>query len=384
MRFISATQIFNGTKFLNADTVLVLDDNNQFIESVSKASLNEAQIEKHEGIICPGFVNAHCHVELSYLYQHIQQKTGFTGFASELMSKRFAFSQEEIEKSIIEAEEKMWNNGIVAVGDISNNNSSFGKKAGSKMHYHTFIELISFNPDSAEKVFAAGKELQEKLVNQSGTLAPHAPYSVSAALMKKTAEACPENKPLTIHNQESSSENEFFVSGTGNVLDLYKNLNIDIPYFQASGKSSLQTYLKNLPANRNLILVHNTFTTVEDIKFAEDYSHKIYWCLCPNANLFIENSLPDVKLFTSGNCKMVIGTDSLASNHSLSIVDELNTLIHHFSWLETGDLLKWATSNGAKALNMEDKAGGFIKGKNAGLNLIDRKLGRFEYCRKLA
>lgn len=384
MRFITASQIFDGQKFLQKDTAIVVDEKNCFVETVSSASIDTGKLEKHEGIITPGFVNAHCHLELSHLYNHISQRTGFVGFAKELMTKRFSFSQEMIGEAMLIAEAQMWDNGIVAVGDISNAADSFSYKDQSEMIYHTFVELIALNPDLAEKVISAGKELQSKIKHHSSSLVPHAPYSVSIELMREIAKASKENLPLTIHNQESRAENEFFERGTGRVLELYAHLNIDISYYKPSGKTSLQTYLPSLPSDRNLILVHNTFSSQTDIEFAKKLSKKLYWCLCPNANLYIENTLPDVNLLRAQNCKIVIGTDSLASNHSLSILDELNVLMREFDLKNTEEVLTWATSNGAEALEIKDRVGGFIKGKNAGLNLISLENKQFTFNRKLA
>lgn len=384
MRFITASQIFDGQKFLQKDTAIVVDEKNCFVETVSSASIDTGKLEKHEGIITPGFVNAHCHLELSHLYNHISQRTGFVGFAKELMTKRFSFSQETIGEAMLIAEAQMWDNGIVAVGDISNAADSFSYKDQSEMIYHTFVELIALNPDMAEKVISAGKELQTKIKNHSSSLVPHAPYSVSLELMREIAKASKENLPLTIHNQESKAENEFFESGTGRVLELYAHLNIDISYYKPSGKTSLQTYLPSLPSGRNLILVHNTFSSQADIEFAKKLSKKLYWCLCPNANLYIENAMPDVNLLRAQNCKIVMGTDSLASNHSLSILDELNVLMREFDLKNTEEVLTWATSNGAEALEIKDRVGGFIKGKNAGLNLISLENKQFTLKRKIA
>jgi len=384
MRFITASQIFDGKQFLQKDTAIVVDEKNSFVETVSYASVDAGKLEKYDGIITPGFVNAHCHLELSHLYNLISQKTGFVGFAMELMSKRFSFSQEMIGEAMLIAEAQMWDNGIVAVGDISNTADSFPYKDQSEMIYHTFVELIALNPGLAEKVMMGGKELQMKIKNHSSSLAPHAPYSVSLELMREIAKAGKENLPLSIHNQESKAEKEFFETGTGRVLELYAHLNIDISYYKPSGKTSLQTYLPSLSSDRNLILVHNTFSNKADIEFARQLNKKLFWCLCPNANLYIENALPDVNLLRAQNCKIVMGTDSLASNHSLSVIDELNVLMREFDLMDTEEVLTWATSNGAEALEIQGRVGRFIKGKNAGLNLIRLENKQFSFERKLA
>ena len=371
MRFITATYIFDGKRFLNDRPVLVLDDNNCFVEYKDRKAVNESELEFYKGIICPGFVNAHCHLELSHMLGAIPEKEGFLNFGKNIMTKRNSFSKEEIAAAISVYDKKMFENGIVAVGDISNTADTFETKAKSKIFYHTFIELISLNPERAEGAFAAGKELQNMAaeIDLVSSLVPHAPYSVSDVLMKKTADEVKENKlPLTIHNQENKDEDLFFQKKEGAFVEFYDFLKIPIDYFKPSGNSSLKTYLPNLKSDSNLILVHNTFTPENEVKWANGIRKNIYWCLCPKANLYIENTLPLLKKFADNNCKMVIGTDSLASNNSLSVIDEINVLLKNFDWLNIADVLKWATHNGAEALGIQDKFGGFIKGKNAGIN----------------
>ena len=124
-----------------------------------------------------------------------------------------------------------------------------------------------------------------------------------------------------------------------------------------------------MPYDRNLILVHNTFTSASDIQWAEYYSKQLYWCFCPNANLYIENKLPDYKLFLDAKVKIVIGTDSLASNAGLSILDELKTISKHCPQISFEELLTWATKNGAEALQFSD-FGTFEKNKIPGVNLL--------------
>jgi cytosine/adenosine deaminase-related metal-dependent hydrolase len=120
-----------------------------------------------------------------------------------------------------------------------------------------------------------------------------------------------------------------------------------------------------------LILVHNTVTTKEDIEFAQQTNKELYWCLCPLANLYIENTLPDVNLLYASNCKLVVGTDSLASNDHLSIWDELSVLHAHFPTIPLEEKLRWATSNGAEALGMNSTLGSLENGKQPGIVFIE-------------
>lgn len=387
MRFISATHVFDGKQFLSDNPVLVLDDEGRFVEYKSRIDIDNLKLEHYEGIVCPGFVNAHCHLELSHMKGFIPEHGGLLSFAKEIIVKRKTFSPEQIQEGIMAADKFMWQNGIVAVGDISNTTDTFAVKQTSPVFYHTFIELIGFNPEQSQNVFALGKELQNS-ANRMGlksSLVPHAPYSVSALLMEKIGQEVMDTKfPLSIHNQESADEDLFFERKEGKFVDLYEFLKMPIGFFSESGLSSLQTYLAHFGGASNLILVHNTFTKRDDIVWANLLHKGLYWCLCPNANLYIENTLPILNNFVTNNCKMIIGTDSLASNASLSITNEINALLSNMSWVKIADALKWATYNGAEALGITNQYGSLIKGKNAGLNHLKYKSNQLIFASKVA
>ena len=372
---------------MNDKPILILNDSNCFVEYAKRKTIEKSKIEHYDGIICPGFVNAHCHLELSHMKGLIAEKSGLLNFAKEIITKRRAFQKEEIQSAIVNADKFMWENGTVAVGDISNTVDSFDVKQKSPLFYHTFLELIGFDPEQAEYVFAMGKELQRgaSRADLKNSLVPHAPYSVSDALMEKISSDVRDTKfPLSIHNQEHADEDLFFKSKEGIFTELYEFLKINISHFESGKPSSLQSYLPHLSPAKNLLLVHNTFTKKEDIKWAKRFHEELFWCLCPNANLYIENILPNLKNFVEENCKMVIGTDSLASNKSLSMVSEINALLKNFNWVQIADVLKWATYNGAEALGIENKFGTFIKGKNAGINHLSYTPDKLIFEGKLA
>jgi len=155
---------------------------------------------------------------------------------------------------------------------------------------------------------------------------------------------------------------------------LYEKMDMDFSFFQPSGKSSLQTYLLKFLKNQSLILVHNVHTSEEDLLFAEMSDKKISWCLCPNANLYISDQLPAIDLFIKHNCEIVLGTDSLASNHQLSILEEIKTIRKQFPNIAADQLLQWATINGAKALQMDKLLGSFEQGKQPGVILCKNDL----------
>lgn len=183
---------------------------------------------------------------------------------------------------------------------------------------------------------------------------------------------------MSIHNQETCFEDELFVQGSGDFTRMYTMMNLMNPHFSPSGRSSLQTYFPELEGAKNVMLVHNTFTNEEDVLYAKEQAkaagQNLFWCLCINANLYIEDAVPPVEMLLKNDCNIVLGTDSLASNWSLNLLDEMKSLRTHFPFLTTEQLLHFATLNGAKALNMDEKLGSFERGKQPGVLVLNKEL----------
>ena len=377
MRKIAATYIFpvnqppikNGILTCTPDgTVLEISGNNEKITE-------QSGLEYYSGILVPGFVNTHCHLELSHLKGKIEEKTGIGGFIGQINQLRNQ-ETENAEKAIQVADRKMWAAGTAAVGDISNSTLTIETKRNSKIFYHTFVESFGFHPSRAERAFDIAQfvQFQFKEKGLANCIVPHSPYSVSKPLFEKIKEnAIIEKSILTIHNQESESEREFYNAGTGAIINhLQNNLGIDTSHWQPTGKSSLVSVIEYLPAENQLLLVHNTFTNNEDLDELRRIrsTENTFFVICPNSNLYIENQLPPVPLFRDENLNICIGTDSLASNHGLSVLSEMITLQLYFPEIKLKELIQWASINGAKALQIEDRFGSFEPGKKPGVNLI--------------
>jgi cytosine/adenosine deaminase-related metal-dependent hydrolase len=376
-RKFKADYLFTNDK-LAKGKVLITEETGKF-EAIADAKNVSGDIEIFKGIICPGFINAHCHLELSHLKAIIPEKTGLIDFVFEVVSKRY-FEDNQILRAIAVAENEMIRNGIVAVGDICNYSITLSQKIKLNLHYYNFIEISGWLPEIAEARFEkrmlALKQFEiNKLI---ASIVPHAPYSVSDVLWQKIIPFF-SGKTITIHNQESEEEDLFFQKGQGDFLRMFKKMNIDNSFYHPKKLRSLQTYFHYFSSTASLILVHNTFTTQADLDFiASKRNNKqlVSFCVCPNANLYIEDTLPPVDLFLRNNLNVVIGTDSLASNHQLSILEELKTISKNFPEIETETLLKWATINGARALQMESDLGSFEKGKTPGILLIENADGK--------
>lgn len=370
LRYFSADWIFpvsglpikNGVIAVNSAGII-----KEILNEATAVSL-DAEISKYKGALIPGLINTHCHLELSHMLGKIPEQAGLVNFVQHIIKNRQG-SEDEILMAMRSADQQMQKNGIVAVGDISNTIVSKIVKQDSTINYHTFVEAMGFNPERAQSVMDFAKGIRTQFEPLKASVVPHAPYSVSPELFQlinQNAEA--ENVFLSIHNQETRDENLFFTNKTGDFLALYKFLGLDISFFNPTGKTSLQSWLTYIKKQK-ILLVHNTVSSKADIQFAEQAHSDLFWCLCPQANLYIEHNLPDVGLLISENVKITLGTDSLASNHQLNILSEMKTLQEQKK-IGFNELLKWATINGAEFLGLTDLLGTLEVGKKPGLNLI--------------
>jgi cytosine/adenosine deaminase-related metal-dependent hydrolase len=234
---------------------------------------------------------------------------------------------------------------------------------------------MGFIPALAETRFQQAKTVLNGFLENgfaATSFSPHAPYSVSKEIFElinmHTA-----SQPVTMHNQETLDETHFYLNKTGGFVDFFEGLGIRLDHFTAPNQSSVQAVLPYFNQQQQLILVHNTFTTADDLNWIHQSEASAAWqppvsfCLCPNANLYIENSLPPIQLLRDAQVAICLGTDSYASNHQLSIVAEINTLLTHFPTLLLDEVLGWATLNGATALQMNQQLGSFEKGKRPGV-----------------
>jgi len=365
--------------------VLIMTNKGQ-VETIVPEDEAGQDIQLMEGILCPGFVNAHCHIELSHMKGVIPRHTGLVDFVKQVISKREAqnsglsetTSGETFERLLDEklnamtsAVDELYNSGTVAVGDICNTADSIELKKNSALYWHNFIEVTGFVDAVAEKRLKTGEEILNAFIKYhphlGHTLTPHSPYSVSKTLFdllnEKTADQI-----TSIHNQEAVAENELYQHKTGALIELYKDLGINLDAFAPTGKTSMQSWMPYFNRGQKVISVHNTFTSRDDIKNSD---LPIAYCICINANLYIENTLPPIEMLMKNDCSIILGTDSYASNNSLNLMEEINSIQQYFPAVPLSTILQWATINGAKALGIEDRFGSFEKGKTPGLVLID-------------
>ena len=371
MRIIQASYILplNAAPIKNG--YLYIEDDGTVIHVNDVAPItNQFEVEFYEGIVCPGFVNTHCHLELSHMKGLVPEGSGLPKFVSQIPKLRQTSKVDKL-KSIKEADQNMYKSGIVAVGDISNTTESLSVKKNSAMRYHSFVELFGLDKNKAADLLREGLKTVEEYrsFNLSASLVPHAPYSLSPQLLKKIYSNS-NGQLLTIHHQETASEKELFQNSKGDLAELFIVKGLDLSPQLESGQNSAQyALLPYLAKKQKLLLVHNTFSDSADIEEIETHFTLAYWCTCPKANWYIEKQLPNYNLWREKNLKITIGTDSLASNDSLCVLEEIKMIQKNFPHITTNELLVWACKNGAEFFNYE-KLGSFKSGCKPGVLLI--------------
>ncbi|MBK8845812.1 MAG: amidohydrolase family protein [Bacteroidetes bacterium] len=388
-KYLGATYIDTVTNGILQDGIIAL--HRDCIAGIySKSDFDKAHpgqqssVQWMNGIIIPGLVNAHCHLELSYLKSRITQHTGLSDFITQVEKLKSA-DKGHILHCAYEADDEMYQNGIVYVGDVCNTLDAQLVREESKIKYYHFCEVYGIDEQKAEFAYERIKALKACISAPDKSIVPHAPYSVSNKLFSLIEHG--KEELVSIHNQESAAEDDMFKNKSGEIVERLVNWGINLDGFEPTGKTSLQSYYDSLPHNERKMFVHNTCTTPDLINA---YSHPLnYWCLCPGANLFIENKLPALETFFLQKDNCVVGTDSLASNTELNIIHELKIifdyLMQHKIQLPALEvfsrLVRFATLNGARFFNCENYLGSIETGKSPGIVLLENGDFNFNYSR---
>ena len=368
MRKITADYIYPGNAAPIKEGTITIDDDGIIVNISTK---KESDAVYYRGIICPGFVNVHCHSELSYAKYKISERSGIDQFIHDLEGLKRSVSDEEKSKSVAKAFDEMEAQGIVAVGDIMNTPLSIEAKKQSKIAFYNFVEVYGSHAKDTERNWNHALGLVAA-VEGVKNIVPHAPYSLSRTLFQRIRDYQKANSTLSIHHMESEGEAEYFLSASGPLAERFQSWGLEFPPYIPTHKRPLASLGSFFQSAERLLLIHNTVINQEDIDFAKQNFQNTYYGLCPNANLYIEGDLPPVDLLKNQDLDICLGTDSLASNHQLSILEEMKTLNMNFD-VSLKELIRWATYNGACALGMESDLGSIEKGKRPGLLLLQNK-----------
>lgn len=359
MRRIAAHYLIDRSQLI-ARPLIELDDQGSVVSVGEWERLdNIPMTEFYAGALTAGFVNAHSHVELSYLRGAIERNTGFGGFARAIGQVRGNYTMSQRLSALRTAMAQMWEEGVQAVGDIINDRSSLEAKSFSPIMWHNFAECFGLNAriEGVEELLSRSAELGLKT-----TLTPHSTYSLQDSVL---SEIVSREELFSIHFMESEDECRLY-QGSGSLHDWYERMGWECDFL--SHGSPARRIVDVVPRDKKLLLVHNCCLTEKDYQLlTEHFTHPISWVLCPASNDYISSLRPPVELLRRMGASIALGTDSLASNENLSLLDEIRLL----GDVPLVEALEWATLGGAKALGMEDQIGSVEVGKRPGIVLLE-------------
>ena len=356
MRRIAAHYLINCGR-ITPRPLISLDDAGRVLSVEQWQQLdNLSATEFYSGALSPGFVNAHCHIELSYLRGAIEPGTGFAGFARAIGQVRGGYSMEERERALRAADATMWAEGVQAVGDVVNGTSSYAMKSQSPIRYHSFAELFGLN--------SSVDAITPLLDYPATSPTPHSTYSLQEQAFGDVATMAG-SQPLSIHFMESPDERALY-SHAGSLWSWYERMGWQCDFLHYG--SPARRLCGSLDASQRLMLVHNCCIEEEDVAAIETYfHHPVAWVLCPRSNDYISGLRPAFELLRRHRALICLGTDSLASNTSLSMLEEIKSLPE----VPLAERFEWATLGGARALGMDDELGSIEVGKRPGIVLIE-------------
>jgi len=393
MKIFYAKYILPITSEMVEDGAIVIDGN-RIIDFGAREEIDskfkdvERKINLKNALIMPGFVNAHTHLELSgvkikevsdfkdWLYQIIKQRKklfNVSGIAGKIKFIK-TFAERKWKRTVKRRIEEMINSGTIAIGDVSNTGKLITMLLRVPMKIQIFIELISFIEERGVEFFNVLKDLVHnvnEVVKKHNlqrefkiSLSPHAPYSVSETLFKLIKNFNGDSK-TSVHLAEVIDEVEFIKNGSG----FFRSFLIERNGFDYSWKPPGVSPVKYLDQigflDKNILAVHCVNVDDEDIEILSKRNVSI--CTCPRSNFFLKVGKAPVRKFLDNNINVCLGTDSIASNRDLNILNELKFAREFYKDVSNEELIKIATLNGAKALGFDDICGSIERGKDADL-----------------
>ena len=374
MRRFTADYVFTleGPMVLK-DAYVDVDEDGTILGTGLCGGSTDTGAEHFEGALVPGFVNAHCHVELSYMKGLFRKGTGMAGFIDQINALRDTLPREERIALIHKWLDRMYERGVSAMADISNCSDSFAVKASHPMYTRTFVEVFGDNPADVPSIISSARALcgEAASLGLDASVTPHASYTMSRDLLKAASEEALSSGFLSYHSQESSEEEEMISSGSGPMWENRLRNGLRTP--PVGARSSLDYFAgtvlegRRSPVGGNVLLVHEVCMDENDAKEIKEVFNSPFVALCPLSNIFIHNTLPPVGVMRRNRLDICVGTDSLSSNDDLDMLSEIRCLQDSFPDVPLEEIFSWACLGGARFLGKESLLGTFSKGKKPGV-----------------
>ncbi len=325
-------------------------------------------------VIIPGLVNTHTHLELTHLHKGINYNGIFTDWIRQLVDIKKHWTEKEYRLSIADGIKRSLEAGTTTVVDITRNGLALDELIKSKIRKTLFFEIIDFNPDNASNIIDNFKDRVDDITTNdllSIGIFPHAPYTVSEELYKNCKNISNElGINIATHISETKDEVEFLTRGTGHFVSLLKDFDM-LKNWTHPGLSPID-YLKNIGIlKKECILIHCNFLTNNEIDLIEKSGSNVVFC--PRSHKYFQHKDHPFLKLKDRKINIALGTDSLASNDSLSILDEMKFLKEHYNEVKAQEIFHMGTIAGAIALGMNDRIGRLEPGYNADIAVVESK-----------
>jgi cytosine/adenosine deaminase-related metal-dependent hydrolase len=316
--------------------------------------------------VLPGLVNAHTHLEVSWMRGQVPPNTSMPAWAASLMALRRTVSPEP-PQPILDAIADARRFGTCLVGDVANTFATYDPLAGSRLSAALFREVTGFsNPDPDGLVAAVTRQIAALAPAAwlRPSIVPHAPYSVSPGMLRAIAKASA-GKPVSVHLGESAQEIEFLRSGTGEWRALLESLGVWNPDWTPPGCGPVEYLARHDLVNDRLLAVHGVRFEDDDLLRLRTAGATVV--ACPRSNRWTGAGEPPIERFYGSGVRVAIGTDSLASVADLSVFHEMAEVRRLAPRVPAARILESATRAGAGALGFAGELGSLAPGKRAEL-----------------
>jgi cytosine/adenosine deaminase-related metal-dependent hydrolase len=331
-----------------------------------------AVINWGSALIMPGLINAHTHLELTDLHNQLTRFRSFTDWVSQLINRRRLWTKEQFLSSLRKGAEAALSSGTTLVGDVSSSGFGWDDIIGGNLRRVVFEEVIALSPanlDDAVSLLESRIDLQSRNPLLIHGVSPHAPYSVSPELYRRVAELSRiRGLLLATHVAETDSEIQFLLTGTGEFRDFLEKLGV-LPNEWKPPLLNPIPYLDSLGVlGPSCVLIHCNYLDQESLnRILRTRSSVVY---CPRSHDFFGHDKHPIRQLMDYGINVGLGTDSLASNNSLSMLDEMRYLFKVRKDLKSEEIFRAATLNGASALNFGGVLGRLRRGYWADLTVL--------------
>lgn len=335
-------------------------------------------IEHPDCAIIPGFINAHTHLELTH-FPAWRERNGmgysprrFVDWIIQLIKVTRGLSDDDFRSSISSGIRMSLDAGCTTIGDILTRYNLLPGYRTSPATFRVFFEVLGHEP-------ARFTTRLNDALNRCGTLtgghypglSPHAPYTISGENMRLAAATARQHSlPLSVHLSESPAEVDFVFDTTGQIADTFYPF-VGWEQFLTAPRRTTPTELFDAAGllTPSTLAVHCVHVTLAEARLLKERGASV--CLCPRSNERLDVGAAPVGLFRKLGIPLALGTDSLASNDSLSLWDEMRFALDRFSAeLSPDDVFRMATSGGAAALGLARSVGSLEAGKRADFQVV--------------